>query len=84
MKTSRFIILLALWFVLGGLFGCSSAEKAANQRRNLMMPEKSDLPRNSKYKAPKKKKTYKRKKKKRRSKRLTYHYLDAVGENSRA
>jgi hypothetical protein len=41
------------------------------QRRNLMMPEKSDLPRNSgKYAGTKKKKTYKPKKKKKKTKKL--------------
>lgn len=61
MKTSRIIFLLVWLIVLSGLSGLAgcSAEKHTAARRNLMMPEKSDLPRNSKYKEAKKKKTYK-------------------------
>jgi hypothetical protein len=40
------------------LYGCNSY-KDATARRNLMMPNKVDLPRNSKYVESKKKKTYK-------------------------
>ena len=51
---------------------CSSAEKASNQRRNLMMPEKTDLPRNSHYSGTKKKKTYKPKKHKKKKPKKLY------------
>jgi hypothetical protein len=62
MKPAKY--LLALWILFLGLSACSSAEKAANERRNLMMPEKSEIKRNSKYKPAKSKKTYKTTKKK--------------------
>ena len=56
--------------LLHNFTGCS-AEKDYNERRNLMIPKKSELPRNSMYKEPVKKKTYKAKAKKRRkSKKL--------------
>lgn len=57
--------LLAFWIffiVVSAFTSCSSAEKAANERRNLMMPKTSELTRNGKYKPPKPKKTYKAKK----------------------
>jgi len=51
------------------VFGCN-AQKDMDQRRNYMMPQKDELPRNSKYKTPKKKKTYSpTKQKKRKPKR---------------
>ncbi|MBN1416788.1 MAG: hypothetical protein JW973_16950 [Bacteroidales bacterium] len=50
--------------------GCS-AEKAMNERRNLMIPKRSELPRNSIYKEKPAKKTYKPKiKKKKKVKKL--------------
>ena len=61
--------MLAWLIVCSGLSSCSSSKEAA-QRRNLMMPEKTDLPRNSKYQGTKKKKTYKPKKKKKKPKKL--------------
>ncbi|MBN1950696.1 MAG: hypothetical protein JW801_05805 [Bacteroidales bacterium] len=61
MKVKNLIIYLALITFLGALSACGSAEKASKQRQNLMMPEKSDLPRNSRYQPAKKKKTYKNK-----------------------
>ncbi|MBN2272763.1 MAG: hypothetical protein JXR41_11455 [Bacteroidales bacterium] len=63
------------FFILLGMFlyvftGCS-AEKDVAERRNLMIPKKSELPRNSKYKEPTKRKTNKIKtKKRRRTKKL--------------
>lgn len=69
MKISRILFLLAWLIIFSGLSNCSSS-KQATQRRNLMMPEKTDLPRNSKYTGTKKKKTYKPKKKKKKAKRL--------------
>lgn len=64
MKLARF--LLILWVLALIVPSCSSAEKAANQRRGLMMPQKSELKKNSKYKPTKSQKTYKNKKKKKR------------------
>ncbi len=50
--------------------GCD-AQKEMAERRNLMMPKRSELPKNSLYKEPAKKKTYKTKTKKpRKTKRL--------------
>lgn len=68
MKIKQMVIILALITFLSCMLACSSAEKAAHQRRNLMMPEKTDLPRNKKYLAPKQKKTYKKKQKKKNRK----------------
>ena len=56
MKNGRIIIFLAFLIIFSGLSACSSAEKSMAQRRNLMMPKKSDLPKNSKYMETKKKK----------------------------
>ena len=72
MKNGRIIFMLVWLIVFSGLSGCSSAEKSMTQRRNLMMPEKSDLPRNSKYSEPKKKKTYKPKKHKKKKAKSLY------------
>jgi hypothetical protein len=69
MKISRILFMLAWLIVFSGLSSCSSSKEVA-ARRNLMMPEKTDLPRNSKYSGTKKKKTYKPKKKKKKSKKL--------------
>lgn len=49
-------IVLASFFL--GLSSCKSAEMAAKERRNLMMPKQNELPRNHKYKAPKANKKY--------------------------
>ncbi|MBA7539294.1 hypothetical protein ES705_31573 [subsurface metagenome] len=57
MKTGKILFVLAMLIVFSGLSGCSSG-KEVSQRRNLMMPQKSELPRNSKYTPAKKKKTY--------------------------
>jgi hypothetical protein len=65
MKISRILFLLAWLIIFSGISSCSS-EKQIAARRNLMMPEKADLPRNSKYQATKKRKTYKPKKHKRK------------------
>jgi hypothetical protein len=51
--------------------GCD-AQKEMAERRNLMMPKKSELPRNSLYKEPSKKKTYKVKTKKTRKTKKLY------------
>ncbi len=48
---------------------CSSAEKAAHERRNLMMPERTDLKRNSKFKASKNSHSTNKKKNKSKNKR---------------
>ncbi|QQS50414.1 MAG: hypothetical protein IPM71_12605 [Bacteroidota bacterium] len=51
--------LLILWLLIQLMPSCSSAEKASHERRNLMMPERSELKRNDKYKPAKSKQTYK-------------------------
>lgn len=61
--------LLAIWvlfLLISSFSSCSSAEKAAKERRNLMMPKTSELKRNNKYQPSKAKKTYKPKKVKKR------------------
>ena len=57
-----------VFIILTGLLlfpSCQSSQKAAQQRRNLMMPHRDEIPRNSKYKdyKPKKYKAKKTKKK---------------------
>jgi hypothetical protein len=56
MKYLKYLLIVLVF--LPALNSCSSAEKAAKERRNLMMPKKSELARNSKYKPAKAKKTY--------------------------
>ena len=68
MKISRLIILLAFLTVFPCMIGCN-AQKDMTQRRNLMIPQKDELPRNSKYRGVKKRKTYKPKKKKNKRRR---------------
>ncbi len=57
MKSVKYLLVLWLFILL--MPSCSSAEKAAHERRNLMMPERSELKRNDKYKPAKTKQTYK-------------------------
>lgn len=53
MKLAKY--LLALWVLILIVPACSSAEKAATERRNLMMPQRSEMKRNqTKYKQNKK------------------------------
>jgi len=66
MKKIIFLIIFSL-----SLVSCESSRKATNQRRGLMMPEVSEMPRNKKHykatkKRPKNEKYKKRKRKKRR------------------
>jgi hypothetical protein len=70
MKKVKF--LLGIWILFIALNACSTAEKSAHERRNLMMPEKSDLKRNDKYKPSKEKKTYSNNKKKNKKKKNSY------------
>lgn len=72
MKISRILFLLATLIILSGFYGCNS-EKQMTERRNLMMPQKDELPRNSKYRGIKKRKTNKQKKKKNRKPRGYTH-----------
>lgn len=58
----RYIFLLIIFFFIPVTYSCSSAEKAAKERRNLMMPKQGELVKNQKFKPPKEKKTYKPKK----------------------
>jgi hypothetical protein len=75
MKVSKCLFFLALLIIFSGFSGCSS-EKETAQRRNLMMPQKDELPRNSKYSGVKKRKTYKPKKNKSHvHKKLTWQYM---------
>ena len=68
MKLSKILFFLTILIVLPVFSGCN-AEKQMAQRRNLMMPQKDELPRNSKYTGVKKKKTYKPNKKKKNNKK---------------
>ncbi len=56
--------ILFLWVLLLALSSCSSTEKAYQERRNLMMPEVTDIKRNSNFKPSKN--SYKHKKNKRK------------------
>jgi hypothetical protein len=70
MKNCRWIILALIMIPAGtGLTGCS-AEKEATERRNLMMPKKSEMMRNSRYKEVEKRKTNKVKNNKSKNKAL--------------
>jgi hypothetical protein len=62
----KLIMVKALILII--FLGCSSY-KDVQGRRNYMIPKKSELPRNRKYKEAKKKKTYAKKLKKRRKKK---------------
>jgi hypothetical protein len=59
MKSSKlFLILWVLFLLVTGITGCN-AEKEAMERKNLMMPRKSEMIRNSRYKEVDKRKTNK-------------------------
>lgn len=64
MKNNRILFLLVWLIILPGINGCN-AEKQMAERRNLMIPHRDELPRNSKYRGIKKRKTKKRNKKRR-------------------
>jgi len=63
------------WIAIAGIFmimltvGCG-AEKEAAERRNYMIPKKSEMARNSRYKEVEKRKTYKVKNNKSKRKSL--------------
>jgi hypothetical protein len=58
MLSKRYLLfVLSLIFILPMAISCS-ATKDVEQRRNYMIPKKSDLPANSRYKEPGKRKTY--------------------------
>ena len=66
MKTARILFIIWAFFLV--LSSCKTEEKAVAERRNLMMPKKTDLRKNDKYTPSKGHKTYsttKKKKKKR-------------------
>jgi hypothetical protein len=70
MRIRKYILhALAILFLLGGAMACN-AEKEATERRNLMMPKKSEMSRNSRYKEVEKRKTNKIKLKKSKRKSL--------------
>lgn len=50
--------MLTTLVILSGLVACN-AEKEATERRNLMMPKKSEMARNSRYREVEKRKTNK-------------------------
>jgi len=59
MKSRKlFLCTLVLFILLSGMVACN-AEKEAAERRNLMMPKKSEMARNSRYKEVEKRKTNK-------------------------
>ncbi len=59
MKLRKSVLyLLAIFIFMAGLSACN-AEKEAIERRNLMMPKKSEMTRNSRYKEVEKRKTNK-------------------------
>jgi hypothetical protein len=71
MKTIRKLCFFMLTGLLLHFFTGCSAEKDIKERRNLMMPKKSELPRNKLYQESAKKKTFKsHAKKKGRHKKL--------------
>jgi hypothetical protein len=70
MKFNRLMVYaLSLLIFLSGIIACD-AEKEVTERRNLMMPKKSELPRNSRYKENDNRKTNKTKQKRKKNKRL--------------
>jgi hypothetical protein len=59
MKTNKLLLFsLAILILLTGVLACN-AEKEATERRNLMMPKKSEMQRNDRYKEVGKRKTNK-------------------------
>jgi hypothetical protein len=72
MMTFRKICFTMLLGILLHCFTGCNAEKEVAERRNLMMPKKSEQPRNSShFREPAKKKTYKKKaRKKKKTKKL--------------
>jgi hypothetical protein len=82
MKYSKILILLAGLIILSGIVACDSQKEMA-QRRNLMIPQKDELPRNSKYTGVKKRKAHKpHKKRHRKHKRLTWIYSTGSAFNT--
>jgi hypothetical protein len=70
MKFNKLILyLLAIIILSSGMMACSAA-KEVEERKNLMMPKQSEMPRNSRYKEVEKRKTNKVKLNKSRRKRL--------------
>jgi hypothetical protein len=63
LKTTGYLLCIVIFLSFFSLTGCN-ATKEMQQRRNLMMPHKSDLPMNSKYKEPTKRRKNKIKVKK--------------------
>lgn len=67
-KVFNIRLLIAKALILFIFLGCSGY-KDMQERRNYMIPKKSELPRNRKYKEAKKKRTYAKKLKKSRRKK---------------
>jgi len=70
MKGIRILICAMALFILLPVAVSCNAEKEATERRNLMMPKKSEMARNSRYKEVEKRKTNKHKVKKSKNKSL--------------
>jgi hypothetical protein len=70
-KTLFFIFFLFLIFE-----ACKTEERAATERRNLMMPERQELRKNDKYVPSKQKKTYGTEKKKKKKKKNKSNYYN--------
>lgn len=59
MKSSKLLMIIwILFLLLTGITGCN-AEKEVLERKNLMMPKKSEMARNSRYREVEKRKTNK-------------------------
>jgi len=70
MKFNKLLIYtLAIFILLSGAMACN-AEKEVTERKNLMMPKKSEMPCNSRYKEVEKRKVNKQKSYKSRDKSL--------------
>jgi hypothetical protein len=69
MKSAK--TLFFLWFLFLILSSCNPA-KEATERKNFMMPQRSELKRNDKYVPSKPKKTYSTTKKKKKKKKHKY------------
>jgi hypothetical protein len=70
MKFNKLLLYsLAIIILLSGVMACN-AGKEVTERKNLMMPKQSEMPRNSRYKEVEKRKTNKVKQNKSRKKSL--------------
>jgi hypothetical protein len=70
MRISKLILYALACVILLSSVGACSAEKEVTERKNLMMPKKSEMPRNKRYKEAEKRKVNKNKVSKSRNKSL--------------